>query len=149
LPTGEYMEDKLINLGQNRFTFRPQIGINHTHGKWTAEVTGEVAFYTDNNEFFNGNTLEQEPIYIVYGHLIHTFRPGLWVSTGMGYDYGGESTINGVNKDDRKQDIAWAFRLAYPINRYSGFNISYIGSRKQESTGLDSDTLTASLSFSW
>ncbi len=117
LPTGEYMDDKLINLGQNRFTFRPQLGINHTHGKWTAEVTGEVAFYTDNDEFFNGNTLEQKPTYIVHGHLMHTFRPGLWLGAGVGYDYGGESTINGVEKEDNKQDVAWSFSLACPFNR--------------------------------
>jgi len=149
LPTGEYMEDKLINIGKNRFTFRPQVGINHTRGKWTVEATGEVAFYTDNDEFYNGNTLEQEATYIIHGHLIHTFRPGLWVGAGVGYDYGGESSINGVDKDDKKQDIAWALRFAYPINRHSGFKVSYIGSRRLESTGFDSDTLAASLSFSW
>jgi len=149
LPTGEYMEDKLINLGQNRFTFRPQLGINHTHGKWTTEMTGEIAFYTENDEFFNGNTLEQKPTYIVHGHLIHTFRPGLWVGVAVGYDYGGESRINGTNKDDNKQDIAWALRFAYPIDRHSGFKVAYIGSRKLEPTGIDSDTLTAGLSFSW
>ena len=51
LPTGNYKEEKLINLGQNRFAFRPQIGIVHTQGKWTGEVTGEVAFYTKNDSF--------------------------------------------------------------------------------------------------
>jgi len=25
LPAGDYMDDKLINLGTNRFTFRPQL----------------------------------------------------------------------------------------------------------------------------
>lgn len=149
LPTGDYMEDKLINLGQNRFVFRPQVGINHTRGKWTAEATGAVALYTDNDEFYNGKTREQEPIYIVHGHLSYTFRPGLWVGAGVGYDYGGESTISGVEKDDKKQDVAWALRFSYPVNRHSGFKVAYIGSRTQESTGLDSDTLTAGLSFSW
>ena len=105
LPTGKYMEDKLINLGQNRFVFRPQFGVIHTRGKWTAEVTGEVAFYTDNDDFFNGKTLEQKPLYIIHGHLIHTFRPGLWVGASLGYDYGGENSINGINKDNRKQEI--------------------------------------------
>jgi hypothetical protein len=78
MPTGNYQEDKLLNLGQNRFAFRPQLGVMHTRGKWTAELTGEVAFYTKNDEFFNGNTLEQKPLYIVHGHLIHTFKPGQW-----------------------------------------------------------------------
>jgi len=149
LPTGEYMEDKLINLGQNRFAFRPQLGINHTRGKWTLEASGEVAFYTDNDEFFNGNKLEQKPLYIIHGHLIRTFRPGLWVSASVGYDYGGESKINGVEKDDNKQDVGWGLSFAWPISRNAGFKASYIGSRKLESTGLDSDTLAASLSFSW
>jgi hypothetical protein len=149
LPTGEYMDDKLINLGENRFAFRPQLGISHTRGKWTAEVTGEAAFYTENDEFYNGNTLEQDPLYIVHGNLIHTFRPGLWVSASVGYDYGGEKRINGIEKDDTNQDVGWAFSLAYPINRHAGFKATYIGTRTQESTGLDSDTLMAALSLTW
>jgi hypothetical protein len=149
LPTGEYMEDKLINLGQNRYTFRPQLGIAHTSGKWTSEVTAEVAFYTDNDEFFNGNKLEQEPVYIIHGHLSHTFRPGLWMGASIGYDYGGENSIDGVDKDDNKQDVGWAFSFAYPISRSSGLKASYIGTRKRASTGLDSDTLMANLSISW
>ncbi|RLB69892.1 MAG: transporter [Deltaproteobacteria bacterium] len=149
LPTGKYMEDKLINLGQNRFVFRPQFGVIHTRGKWTTEVTGEAAFYTDNDEFFNGKRLEQKPLYIIHTHLIHTFRPGLWVGASLGYDYGGENSIDGTDKDNRKQEIGWAFSFGYPINRYSGIKVAYIGTRTQESTGFDSDMLTASLSFLW
>ncbi len=149
LPTGKYMKDKLINLGQNRFVFRPQLGIIHTRGKWTTEVTGEVAFYTDNDEFFNGNTLEQKPLYIIHSHLIYTFSPGLWVGASVGYDYGGENSINGVDKDNTTQEIGWAFSFGYPINRHSGLKLAYIGTRTQESTGFDSDMLTASLSFLW
>lgn len=149
LPTGEYMDDKLINLGQNRFTFRPQLGITHTRGKWTAEVTGEVSFFTDNDEFYNGNTLQQEPVYFIHSHLVYSFRPGLWVGMGVGYDYGGENTVNGIDKDDRKETFAWGGSIAYPINRRSGLKVTYISTRKQESTGFDSDTLAAALSFAW
>jgi len=65
LPTGEYMEDRLIYLGKNRFSFRPQFGIAHCRGKWTVEANGEVAFFTENDEFFKGNTLEQDPYRIM------------------------------------------------------------------------------------
>jgi len=149
LPTGEYMQDRLINLGKNRFAFRPQMGILHTRKKWTVEAIGEVAFYTDNDKFFNGNTLEEKPLYIIHAHLVHTFRPGFWASVSIAYDYGGETTINGIDKDDTKQDIGWAFSLAYPITRASGFKVAYIGTRTQESTGFDSNTLAASFSFLW
>jgi len=149
LPTGDYMEDKLINLGKNRLTLRPQVGVLRRQGKWSAELTGEIAFHTDNDEFFNGNMLEQDPLYIVHGHIIHTFRPGHWAGMSFGYDYGGESTINGVAKDDRKQDTAWAVNYSYPISRSSGIKVSYIRTRTQESIGLDSDTVAGALAIAW
>jgi len=148
-PTGDYMDDKLINLGKNRFTFQPQFGATHTRGKWTAELTVDAAFFTENDEFFNGNTLEQDPLFVIRGNLIHTFRPGFWVGAGFGYDYGGENSVNGIDSDNRMQDIGWALSLAYPINRRAGISFKYIGTRTQESTGLDSDTVTAGVSFAW
>jgi hypothetical protein len=47
LPFGSYEEDKLLNLGQNRFIVRPQIGMVHTRGPWSYEVTGSVLIFTD------------------------------------------------------------------------------------------------------
>jgi hypothetical protein len=149
LPTGNYKDDKLLNLGKNRFAFRPQLGFIHSWGRWTVEATGEVAFYTKNDDFYNGNTLEQEPLYIIHGHLIYSFNPGFWISASYGYDYGGEISINDVDKDDKKQDIGWVFSLAYPINRSSGIKVSYIETQSREDTGLDSRTLTASIAFLW
>ena len=149
LPTGDYMEDKLINLGQNRFVFRPQLGVQHTWGKWSAELTGEVSLYTENDDFFNGNKLEQEPLYIVHGHLTYSFNPGHWAGISFGYDYGGESTINGIDKDDRRQDVGLALNYVYPFNRRSGIKVGYISTRTQESVGNDTDTLTVALSVLW
>ncbi len=149
LPTGDYKKDKLINLGTNRFTFRPQLGVVHTRGKWSLEVTGAVWIYTDNNEFFNGSKLEQDPLWTAQVHLIHTFRPGLWAGASVGYGYGGESTLNGVEKDDRKGDLAWALSFGFPITRRVGFKVAYLGSRTQESVGLDSDTIIMGFSINW
>lgn len=149
LPTGEYMKDKLINLGQNRFTFRPQLGISQTRGKWLSELTGEIAFYTDNDEYFNGKTLEQAPLYIINSHLGYTFRPGLWIGTGLSYDIGGKKKVNGVDKGDKKQNIAWALNLAFPLSRHSGITAKYVGTKTQESVGFDSDTFALAMSLRW
>ena len=149
LPTGDYMDDKLINLGTNRFTFRPQLGVVHTRGKWSIEVTGAAWIYTDNDEFFNGNKLEQDPLYTVQSHLVHTFRPGIWAGASVGYGYGGESTVNGVEKHDRKGNLAWALSLSCPITRQLGVKVAYIGTRTQESVGLDSDSIAVGFSTFW
>ena len=149
IPTGDYMDDKLINLGTNRFTFRPQLGVVHNRGKWSLDLTGAAWIFTDNDEFFNGNKLEQDPLYTLQGHLIHTFRPGLWAAAGAGYAYGGQSTVNGVEKDDRKGVLAWSLSLGYPITRESGVKVAYIGSRTQESVGSDTDTIVVAFSILW
>jgi len=40
LPVEQYFPDRLINLGSNRFTFRPQVGISHLIENWILEVEG-------------------------------------------------------------------------------------------------------------
>lgn len=141
LPTGDYQEDRLINLGQNRFVIRPQLGIQHNRGRWTFEVNAEAAFFTSNDDFFGGNRLEQDPLFIFFTTAAYTFRPGLWASVGYAYDYGGESEVNGVKKDNRQQDVAWAVSIAYPLSRRAGVTFSYIETETRESTGLDSRSI--------
>jgi outer membrane putative beta-barrel porin/alpha-amylase len=149
LPTGEYMDDKLINLGTNRFTFRPQIGMLHQRGKWLMELTGAVWLDTDNDDFFDGNKLEKDPLYTIQTHLVYNYRPGFWAAASAGYGYGGESTINGEEKDDRRESLAWALSLSYPIMRRMGVKVSYLGTRTQESVGLDSDSIVVGCSVFW
>lgn len=149
LPTGHYEEDKLLNLGENRVVFRPQLGVIHSRGSWTTELTGEVALHAENNNFFNGNSLKQKPLYFVHGHLIYTLSPGQWAGGSLGYNYGGETGVNGVYQDDVRQNVGWKLSYAHPINPALGLKVSYVGSRTEESTGFDSDTLVVDLSFAW
>lgn len=149
LPLGQYYADRLLNLGENRFTFRPEIGLVHNHHQWSAEVNGSVGISTANDDFLNGNRREQDPFYGLQGHLVYTFPPGLWASIGIGYGYGGESRVNDVAKNDRKGFLAWGLSLGYPLSRYLGVKAAYLNTRSQESTGFDSDTIAASLSVQW
>ena len=149
LPTGDYMNDKLINLGTNRFTFRPQFGVVHNRGKWSMELTASVWLYTDNNDFFNGNKLEQDPYYTIQTHLIYAFRPGLWASASAGYGSGGQSTLNQVEKNDRRENLSWALSFGFPITRQLGVKVVYLSTRSQESIGQDSDSIGVAFSIFW
>lgn len=149
LPTGEYFEDKLINLGSNRFTFRPQVGVVHNRGKWSMELTTAAWLFTDNDEFFNGKSVEQAPHFTGEGHLIYTFRPGLWLSASVGYGVGSETDVNGVSSDNRQSNLGWGLGLGIPINRNLGLKIGYVGIRAHARTGADTDTLTTGFSVMW
>ncbi len=149
LPTGEYFEDKLINLGGNRFVVRPQLGMTHNRGPWTVELTGAAWLFADNDEFWNGNRLEQAPLWSLESHLIHTFSPGLWVGASAGFDTGGRSTINDTAKNDYRNQVSWALTLGVPISRQAGLKFSYLGSLSLEETGADLNTLAVAVSVLW
>ena len=146
-PFGEYIDDKLLNIGQNRWIIRPQLGITHTRGKWTGELTGSIYFFTDNDRFFQGTTLENDPLFAIQGHLIYTFRPGLWTSISTAYGDGAEPTVSGVPKDAETENWLNAISIGLPISRTQGLKFTYISSRTQVPTGADVDTLL--LAYSW
>ena len=149
LPTGDYHKDRLINLGQNRFVIRPQLGVQHNRGPWTFEFNTEIAFFETNNEYFNGNQLQQDPLFIFFTTVAYTFRPGLWVSVGVAYDYGGENEINDVDKDNHRQNTAWGVSIAYPLNPRLGVSLGYHETRTEESTGFDSESLAVGIALSF
>ncbi|MDB4444519.1 transporter [bacterium] len=149
LPLGQYYEDKLLNLGSNRFTIRPQLGVVHQRGKWTGELTGSVWFFTDNDAFFNGLKREQDPFFTIQGHLIYTFHPGFWASMSGALGYGEESTVDHVAQDDTKRNVAWALGLGYSLTRQFGLKFTYVGIRNRSDTGADSDTLLMGISYFW
>ena len=79
-PLGQYDDTKLLNLGNNRWSFRPELGLSKAWGPWTLEVAPSVTFFTVNPDFFNGKKFEQAPLYMVRTSLIHSFASGAWFS---------------------------------------------------------------------
>ncbi len=149
LPFGEYMDDRLINLGNNRYTIRPQLGVLHSRGSWMMELTGSVWCFFDNDDFWNGNNLENSPLYTLQGHTIYTLKSKLWFSGSFGYGYGSESTINGVNKDDHQENILWAAAVGMPVSRKASLKFIWISKRTQEDLGSDSDSFAVAGSYIW
>jgi len=141
LPLGDYLEDRLINLGQNRWMIRPQLGVTHTRNKWTYELTGSVFIFGDNDEFWGGNELESDPLYALQGHLIYTFRPGLWASLSTAYGSGLEATINGLPKDNKSANWVTAVSVGFPLSRTQGLKFAWLRFRSQAETGSDQDSL--------
>lgn len=145
-PLGEYYEDKLINLGGNRWVIRPQLGVTHTRGPWTYELTGSVFLFTDNDSFFQGTRLENDPLYAIQGHLIYTFRPGLWASLSSAWGTGAEPTVDGASRDAETENWLAALSVGMPISRTQGVKLAYIRSQTQVETGADLNTILLSYS---
>jgi len=92
-PLGQYDPDKLINLGTNRWFVRPDMGISRQWGDVTLELASGAMFFTDNDDFFGGKRLEQEPLSISQFHLTYNAGKGVWMALSGNYDYGGRRAV--------------------------------------------------------
>ena len=134
VPLGEYQNDKLLNLGQNRYYVRPQLGVLHTRGKWSYELTGSTFIYSDKDDFFGGQKLEQDPLYALQGHVIRVFdKPGYWAALSTGYGWKGDTVVDGTRSDNSQK--RWLSSLAFgiPLGKKQGIKFAYLRDRRTRS----------------
>ena len=94
-PFGQYDSSKLLNVGTNRWSFKPELGVSKAWGPLILELIPAVTFFTTNDDFLEGKTLQQDPIYSVQGHLIYQFVPAFWAAFNATYYTGGRTAIDG------------------------------------------------------
>jgi hypothetical protein len=149
LPFGEYYEDRLINLGNNRYVVRPQLGVLHQRGPWQFEVTTTVSYYQDNDEFYGGTRLEQDTMWFFQGHVIRALSRNMWVSASGGFSYGGESQIDGVAKDNDDHTRYLSLSFGMPITTQQSLKISWVSADTNVLIGARSDSLVLGWSLNW
>ena len=147
LPTGQYDPRKLANIGTNRWSVKPEIGLSKTFGPVTLELTPSVTFYTDNDDFLGGKKLEKEPLYAIQGHVIYHTRFGLWAAVDATYYGGGRTTING-EPGTEPQNLRLGATLAVPINKYNSVKL-YATTGAYARAGGDFTTAGIAWQFRW
>jgi hypothetical protein len=81
-PTGQFFSDKLINIGTNRFSFRPELALSQPIGKrGLIDIYSGVWFFTNNTAFYPGNNVRtQEPMGAFQAHFSYNINPRFWVA---------------------------------------------------------------------
>jgi hypothetical protein len=147
-PLGQYDADKVVNLGTNRWSFKPELGISKAVGPLTLELTTGVTLYTDNHDFFGGKTRAQAPIYSVQGHVSYTVGAGIWVALDGTYYTGGRTTVDGVEGDDLQKNTRLGVTVALPVNRHTSVKL-YGSTGVSTRTGSDFDAAGILLQYRW
>ncbi len=148
IPSGQYDADKLINIGSNRWVIKPELGVSKVWGPWTLELATAATFFSDNDDFLDGKTREQEPIYSVKGGLIYGFRNGIWVALNGTYFTGGRTTVDGVENNDLEKNSLAGITVALPVNRYNSVKL-YASTGVSTRIGSDSDTIGIAWQYRW
>jgi hypothetical protein len=147
-PTSQYDPSRLLNIGTNRWSFKPEVGISKALDNWTVEGQAAVTLYTDNTDFFGGSTRSQEALYSLQGHVIYRFRSGSWASFDVNYFSGGRSAVDDVAKEDLQQNWRLGATLAMPIDRRNSVKL-YASSGVSARTGNNFDLLGIAWQYRW
>jgi hypothetical protein len=147
-PTGQYDSGRLINIGTNRWSFKPEIGVSQALGAWTLEAAAGVTLFTDNDAFAGDNTRAQAPLYSVQAHAIYTFNPRLWAALDGTFYSGGRTTLNGVQGDDLQSNSRWGGTLAWSLNRHQSIK-GYFSSGVAARTGTDFNVVGLAWQLRW
>jgi len=148
VPAGQYDDTKLVNIGTNRWYFKPEIGISKALGPWTLEAQAAVTLFTTNNDFFNGNRRSQAPLYSLQGHAIYSFPYGIWGSLDATYFAGGRTTLNGTLDANLQQNWRAGATLALPVDFYNSVKL-YASTGLSARTGNSYDLLGVAWQYRW
>lgn len=148
VPTGDYDNTKLINIGANRWYIKPEIGMSIPWQKWSFEFTAGVRFFADNDDYLEGSTLSQDPLWNVQAHVIYDLSPRQWLSVNGNYFFGGETSRDGVSlatqQENSRLGLTWSMALT-PNHLLKLLAHKGVVTR----IGNDSDTITLAYSYRW
>ena len=108
-PLGTYQPNSPINPSANRWMISPTVNFSYTPDQgWTwIETYLSGRFFTSNNSYLvNGaQTLSQRSILRLEEHISRNVTDGLWLSADAYYNLGGETSIDGVEQNNRANTL--------------------------------------------
>ena len=121
LPVGEYDDDKLVNLGLNRWYGRVAFPVTYYFGVFSPgyrnsfELIPSVWLFGENDDFM-GKKLDNDPMWQLEAHLTHDFTPNFWGSLDVLYRSGFQSEIDGVEVGEEFEIGDIGLTLNYEVN---------------------------------
>lgn len=135
LPTGDYDPNRMVNLGQNRWSLQLGLPISYVLGDTTIdpelttfEIRPVVQIFGDNEDPFIGigaDVTSQAPIFGVEGHVTRTFSPSVWGAIDGYYEIGGETSRDGVAQGDGQETLALGATLGLVFSPSFAVRASY------------------------
>ena len=147
-PLGEYDSSKLINIGTNRWSIRPELGLSRTYGQWVVELMAGVWLFTDNTEFIGGQTREQDPVVATQVHVTYKFNSGRWLAADANFFTGGTTTIGGKQNLDLQRNSRVGATFSSALTRQQAIRMS-VSRGAYTTIGADFTSIAGSYSYAW
>jgi hypothetical protein len=120
-PSSQYSHTKLINLGTNRWSVKPEVGVAVPQGRWDFDGYAGLWIYSANPDFYpGGKRRSQDPVVTLQGHVSYTVRPRLWIAGDWTWYHGGSASVEGGTPSSSLNNARGGVTVSLPIgSRYS------------------------------
>jgi len=118
-PTGLYRSTKILNLGADRWSFKPELALSHPFGpdqKWQVDAYANAYFFTHNTSYQGREILRQEPLPGFEGHISYALNDKLWVSADTRYSFRGSTSVNGIDQGNPQRNFLLGSEMNVNIN---------------------------------
>jgi hypothetical protein len=148
-PAGQYYATKLINVGTNRWSFKPEVGVSVPKGRWDVDGYVGAWFYTANTDFYpSGMVRTQDPILGIQGHVSYTFKPRLWIAGDGTWYRGGSARVGDGDPSTSMNNSRLGVTLSLPVGKRYSAKIAY-ASGVVARTGTDFSTVAVAWQAVW
>jgi hypothetical protein len=148
-PTGQYDPAKLINLGTNRWSFKPEVGISYPWKKFDLDVYAGAWFFTENSRFYPGDSSRtQDPITTLQGHVSYTIRRQMWFAVDATWYQGGAGYVNNGPPSASQNNTRFGATLSLPLSNRQSLKMAYSAGATAR-TGSNFDTIGIAWQFRW
>jgi ABC-type Mn2+/Zn2+ transport system permease subunit len=104
-PLGQYSGRRLVNLGYNRWAFKPELGVSHPIGRLTLDGYAGVWLFTTNDSFYPGDVRKsQDAVLSVQSHASYPLTDRIWLAVDATWFAGGETQVDRVLNPDLQRN---------------------------------------------
>jgi len=108
----------------------------------TFEILPSVTFFEDNSDpSGDANTTGQDPLFTLESHVTRNLTKTVWASFGGIYNYGGETSTDGVWNNDRRESLGLGASVSIAATSSTSIKLSYGGTVWRNDDGLDGKLL--------
>lgn len=148
IPSGVYSTNRLINIGNHRWAFKPELGLVHSAGRWTFEAYGGAWLFTKNASFYRGSIRTQQPIGSAQFHAHYVLRPRLVLSANANVYTGGRTTVSGRHNLDLQRNSRVGMTVVKGLPRGQALRAA-ISSGAYTTIGADFTSVSVSWQRAW
>lgn len=145
-PTGQYDKNRSVNLGLNRWAFKPEIGVSRAVGKYTIEGAAGVWLYNANSSYLGDSVRRQVPLGSVQFHVERSLPRRMWAAVDWTLYTGGRTQIDGKDNADYQGNTRLGYTWGWNLHPRHAIKVVYF---RNVITRVGSDLRSIGISYNF